>query len=269
MPDLLQHLFAGVCGQNLAHTWTPGGVPLPCCQRCTGLYVGALAGAALHLWFKPRLTSRFLWIHGVFLLQMIPFGFHWLPQGPFVRTITGTLFGFGLVSFFWLLPTARRPVGDGVHPEVLGAPASGPARSCSGLGPVHSRPEAGAPQGGTASSPAIWGCAVGEKPTTAKYFIALALSLALVLALANANSTAVTSVLAILAAAGLLTLAVLVLTNLWLLAGQASRLSPSNPSSATEAMALPASKSLSPAATHRDARDRRDACPTAATAPPP
>ena len=165
MPDLLQHLFAGVCGQNLAHTWTPGGVPLPCCQRCTGLYVGAFAGAALHLWFKPRLTSRFLWIHGVFLLQMIPFGFHWLPQGPFVRTITGTLFGFGLVSFFWLLPTARRPVGDGVHPEVLGAPASAPARSSPGLGPVHAGPEAGAPHGGTASTAVIW-CA-GKKHSPA------------------------------------------------------------------------------------------------------
>ena len=112
MLELLHHLFAEVCGQNPAHTWAPGGLPLPCCQRCTGLYVGALAGTALHLWLKPRLTSGFLWIHGAFLLQMIPFGFHWLPQGPLLRTITGVLFGLGLVSFFLLLPTARRPVGE-------------------------------------------------------------------------------------------------------------------------------------------------------------
>jgi uncharacterized membrane protein len=212
VPDLLQHLFAEVCGQHFAHTWTPGGVPLPCCQRCTGLYVGALAGAALHLWFKPWLTGRFLWIHGAFLLQMIPFGFHWLPQGPLLRTTTGVLFGCGLVSFFWLLPTARRPLG--------------------------------------------------EKSTTAKYFTALALSLVLVLALANANSAVGAYTLATLAVAGLLTLAALALTNLWLLVGQASRLSPSNPPSAAEGKALSPSKTLSPPADPGDVRDRRDACPT-------
>jgi len=204
VPDLLQHLFAGVCGQHLAHTWTPGGVPLPCCQRCTGLYVGALAGAALHLWIKPRLTGRFLWIHGAFLLQMIPFGFHWLPQGPFLRTSTGILFGCGLVTFLWLLPTAHR--------------------------------------------------SSAEQPTAAKYFTALALSLATVLALANANSTAAAFALAALAAAGLLTLAALVLTNLWLLAGQATRRLPSN---------------LSPTAAPKDTSDRRDAHPTDTAAPPP
>jgi uncharacterized membrane protein len=107
VPDLLQHIFAVVCGQNLAHTWTPGGLALPCCQRCTGLYTGAFAAAVLQLWLKPSQTSRFLWIHGVFLLVMIPFGFHWLPQGPLIRTLTGSLFGFGLTSFLWLMPAAR------------------------------------------------------------------------------------------------------------------------------------------------------------------
>jgi uncharacterized membrane protein len=166
--ELLHHLFAGVCGQNPAHTWAPGGLPLPCCQRCTGLYVGALAAAALHLWLKPRLTGRFLWIHGLFLLQMVPFGFHWLPQGPMLRTVTGALFGFGLVSFFWLLPASRGPTG-------------------------------------------------GE-PTADKYFTALALSVVLVLALSVSNSTACAFALTTLAAAGLLILAALALTNLWLLA---------------------------------------------------
>jgi len=33
---------------------------------------------------------------------MVPFGFHLVPQGPFVRTDSGVLFGFGLVAFLWL-----------------------------------------------------------------------------------------------------------------------------------------------------------------------
>ena len=41
MQDLLQTIFGWVCGQNPGHTWAPGGLMLPCCQRCTGLYAGA------------------------------------------------------------------------------------------------------------------------------------------------------------------------------------------------------------------------------------
>lgn len=175
MLALLHHFFAGVCGQNLAHTWAPGGVPMPCCQRCTGLYAGALLAGALHLWLKPRLTGRFLWVHGLFLLQMVPFGFHWLPQGPMLRTVTVTLFGFGLVSYFWLLLASHGPTG--------------------------------------------------EEPTVDRYFPALAFSVALVLALSVSNSTACAFALTTLAAAGLLILTALVLTNLWLLATSLLKLS--------------------------------------------
>jgi hypothetical protein len=54
---------------------------------------------------KPRLTRRFLELHGLFLLLMVPFGYHWLPQEALLRTATGVLFGFGLVTYLWL-PTA-------------------------------------------------------------------------------------------------------------------------------------------------------------------
>ena len=80
---------------------------LPCCQRCTGLYVGAGVAALLHLWLRPRLSGRFLEIHGAFLLVMVPFGFHWVAQGPVLRTLTGVLFGFAVVTFLWL-PLSRR-----------------------------------------------------------------------------------------------------------------------------------------------------------------
>lgn len=102
MFDLLSHLFGAVCGQNPEHTWSPGGILLPCCQRCLGLYAGAGLAFALQLGLRPPATSRFLRIHGAFLLLMIPFGFHWLPQEAVLRTLTGALFGFGLVAFLSL-----------------------------------------------------------------------------------------------------------------------------------------------------------------------
>lgn len=102
------HAFSAICGQDPAHTWACGGVTLPCCQRCTGLYVGAVLAALVHLGFKPRLTGRFLEVHGAFLLLMVPFGFHWISQGPAGRAVTGVLFGFGLVTFL-KLPLSQCP----------------------------------------------------------------------------------------------------------------------------------------------------------------
>ena len=110
MLDPLAHFFSAVCGQNPAHTWAPGGLMLPCCERCTGLYVGAFVAALLQWRLKPQCSNRFLQIHGGFLLLMIPYGYHWLPQGAVLRTITGVLFGFGLVTYLWLAPSANRQI---------------------------------------------------------------------------------------------------------------------------------------------------------------
>ena len=107
MLDVLSHMFAAVCGQNPGHTWAPGGLLLPCCQRCTGLYVGAGVAALLHVWLRPKLTGRFLEIHGAFLLAMAPFGLHWVAQGPALRTASGVLFGFAVVTFLWLPLSSR------------------------------------------------------------------------------------------------------------------------------------------------------------------
>jgi uncharacterized membrane protein len=99
MDELLAPLFALICGQNPAHTWAPGGSALPFCQRCTGLYAGAALAAALLLVLRPRATSRFLWVHGAFLLAMAPQGFHLVYQNEVLRVVSGTLFAFGATAF--------------------------------------------------------------------------------------------------------------------------------------------------------------------------
>jgi uncharacterized membrane protein len=100
--NLLHQLFSHICGQQ--HCWVLGGQALPFCQRCTGLYVGAFL--ALIVIFICRLRpNRFLyWLHGLFMLLMIPFGFHLVSQGGLGRTLTGALFGFGLAYYLVLNP---------------------------------------------------------------------------------------------------------------------------------------------------------------------
>jgi uncharacterized membrane protein len=127
MLDVLTQLFAAVCGQNPGHTWAPGGMLLPCCQRCTGLYLGAGVAALLHLWLRPKLSGRFLEIHGAFLLFMAPFGFHWVEQGPAMRTITGVLFSFAVVTYL------RLPLG-GRAGESEARPLPGGGRDTRGAG---------------------------------------------------------------------------------------------------------------------------------------
>ena len=99
MTGLHEQFFSFVCGQSPGRSWLPGGELLPFCQRCTGLYTGAAVGAILQVLCRPRSSPRFLWIHGFFLLQMVPLGFHLVPQGPSLRTLSGFLFALGVVAF--------------------------------------------------------------------------------------------------------------------------------------------------------------------------
>ena len=115
-------IFSWVCGQNAGHTWSPGGELLPMCQRCTGLYVGAALALVLLLVFRPRLNGRYRWIHVALVLGMIPFGFHLVPQGPVLRTVSGHYFSFGVIGLLWLLP---------------GLKYSAPAGPAAGRGRLH------------------------------------------------------------------------------------------------------------------------------------
>jgi uncharacterized membrane protein len=104
MNSLLTCVFSWVCGQEVAHTWAPGGDPLPMCQRCTGFYVAAAIAFVLMVWFRPQVDSRYRWLHTILVLAMTPFGFHLVPHGAVLRTISGQWFGFGVVGLLWLFP---------------------------------------------------------------------------------------------------------------------------------------------------------------------
>jgi uncharacterized membrane protein len=101
----LRHIFSYVCGSP--NIWSLGGELLPFCQRCTGLYVGGALAAVLYALFHPRPTRRALAFHGILLLQMAPFGYHWVAHNGTFRTLTGQLFAFALVYFLALNPAAQ------------------------------------------------------------------------------------------------------------------------------------------------------------------
>jgi uncharacterized membrane protein len=125
MADWLPAVFGLVCGQEPTHTWSPGGVLLPFCQRCTGFYAGAAVALVLHLALRIRPGARFLQVHGAFLLLMIPLGYHWVPQGALVRTLSGVLYGTGVVSFLWLFPGPRLGGSRAIEGRRAGLYASG------------------------------------------------------------------------------------------------------------------------------------------------
>jgi uncharacterized membrane protein len=121
MSGFFERLFSWVCAQNAAHCWAPGGELLPMCQRCTGFYAGAAIALALILWFRPRMDARYRWLHTALVLAMTPFGFHLVPHGAVIRTLSGQWFGFGVVGLLWLLPgqcSASRAGRAGADPRL-------------------------------------------------------------------------------------------------------------------------------------------------------
>jgi len=156
MIDLLRELFGQVCGQGSHPAWTPGGTPLICCQRCLGLYVGGLAAWALHLCWKPRLSRDFLAVHGALILLLAPFGWHWLPENPWLRTLTGFLCGAGIATFLWLVPATK----VWRHPQLT--PAKGSRKYAFGLGAASVGLLLAVQYGGTAAAWALnWLAAAG------------------------------------------------------------------------------------------------------------
>jgi uncharacterized membrane protein len=104
MREMLANLFLPICGQYAPHVWAPDGLALPCCQRCTGLYMGAVIALLLQVILRPRPTAAWRWLHAALLLQIVPLGLHWLPQGPVLRSWSGLWLGFAAVFFLWAAP---------------------------------------------------------------------------------------------------------------------------------------------------------------------
>ena len=105
LDEVASQVFSFFCHQDPSRTFLPGGEPLAMCARCVGVYVGFLLALPIMV-AAARLGRKLsMYLHGAFVLQVIPFGFHLIPHGRTLRTISGQLFALGVVYF---LTTAIR-----------------------------------------------------------------------------------------------------------------------------------------------------------------
>ena len=103
-------LFLFLCHGRVERSLTLFDVPMPICARCTGIYVGMLAGVAL-FWLIPFLRERVMRI--VALVAVVPLGIDGVTQllgfresVNELRIATGVIAGlaFGL----WILSAVER-----------------------------------------------------------------------------------------------------------------------------------------------------------------
>jgi uncharacterized membrane protein len=94
-------IFSRICHQEAIRCWAPCGNVLAFCQRCTGVYVGSSLMLLLIPLMKFRPNKKILWLHGLFMIQMIVFGFHLIPHSATIRTISGQLFITGVIYFLY------------------------------------------------------------------------------------------------------------------------------------------------------------------------
>ena len=108
---MFAQLFSNFCHQNPERSFSFAGQALPFCQRCTGLYVGAVAAAVFLASFgrrQRRPAPRPVMVANVlFLLAMGAFGFGLIETSPAGRYVVGALFGSALVMLSWPLVLAR------------------------------------------------------------------------------------------------------------------------------------------------------------------
>ena len=63
-----------ICHQITERSFAYGGVQLPVCARCFGLYLSGAVGAALAWWWRPRPVR---WSRGALLVAAIPTAVTW------------------------------------------------------------------------------------------------------------------------------------------------------------------------------------------------
>lgn len=100
--DFIQQIFSHLCHQEVDRCWIFGGLPIAFCQRCTGVYLGAFFMAFILPLARFKPTKKIIFIHAIFILQMIIFGLHLIPHNGSVRTISGQIFIYGVIYFLWL-----------------------------------------------------------------------------------------------------------------------------------------------------------------------
>lgn len=119
---VVMHLFSPVCHQLPGRSPMMGDVPLALCDRCTGIYLGAVLGVMVGGW-APVWRGRLPVSSRVLLLgSLVPLALDWVgpilglwPNGPWSRAATGLLFGGVAASMTVdrLLRTARGAGDDG------------------------------------------------------------------------------------------------------------------------------------------------------------
>jgi uncharacterized membrane protein len=115
--NLVELLFSFLCSQDASRSFVVGGELMPCCQRCTGLYVG-IALTVLYLLlsgdYRRGLQSRTVaYINITSLLIMPVFGYHLLDPGPGWRLWSGLIFGNAIAML--LVPSTVLIVKKGVR----------------------------------------------------------------------------------------------------------------------------------------------------------
>jgi uncharacterized membrane protein len=113
--NLITDIFSFLCSQDPARSFEIAGRHLPCCQRCTGLYLG-LAVSFIYLLltrqYRKGLAPRSILYINIASLAIMPvFGFHLLDPGPVWRCWTGLIFGNAVA--FLLLPAAFIIINEG------------------------------------------------------------------------------------------------------------------------------------------------------------
>lgn len=155
MSDAVTTFFAHFCGQG--RCFVVDGAPLPVCQRCFGLYAGAVLTALWllggGLWRCGLPARRVIAAHALLLIAAMLGGLHVLDGGPAWRVTCGLWTGH--VALIWLLCGAVQlrsaahlrgaPPGVWSRRHTIGALLAGPLLVLIGLI-------------ATAAPPAQWWC---------------------------------------------------------------------------------------------------------------
>ncbi len=112
---LLDLLFLPLCHRIPERTLLLGGIAMPLCSRCAGLFTGVALGA-LALW--PRLSlPRWRWLiaatFALMIAEIAAQDLHWHPIWHPTRLLSGALFGYalGAATISALYRNAREDAG--------------------------------------------------------------------------------------------------------------------------------------------------------------